>query len=304
MAKHYHYHFYPDDEKILSFRPRVVFSGTLNSGKGWSSNVHRHNFCEIMYVSNGEGIINIESEQHSIKTGDIVVYNSGVFHDEKSLGDEISILFFAVDNLQIPGLAEGCIVPIDACPVIEAGSYDDVLKSFLSVMIDELTQKKAHYKAISTNIATMFCYYILRLYEVKVENPRHVEICNEAMQYIEDNYQSDISLDSIASSVHLSKYHFVRIFKETLGISPMKCLLRIRLANAKDLLGRTELSIREIAMSVGYENALTFSRVFKNSEDISPTDYRNNVRDFMMPIDVPTDVPAKDLVHADFVPYI
>ena len=275
-----HFHYYPDDEKILSFRPRVVFSGILNAGEDWHGSVHSHNFCEIMYITKGSGTISIENEQYSIKVGDIVIYNSGVFHEEKSVDREFSVLFFAVDNLHIPGLADGCIVPIDACPVIEAGSYDDTLKSFLSVMLKELTQKEAHYKAISTSIATMFCYYILRLYDVKIENPRHVEICNDAMKYIEENYSCDISLGSIAKSVHLSKYHFVRIFKETLGVSPMKCLLRVRLSTAKDLLGSTDKSIKEIAMDVGYENALTFSRVFKNSENISPTDYRNNVRGF------------------------
>ena len=275
-----HYHFYPDDEKILSFKPRVVFSGTLNVSEDWSASVHRHNFCEIMFITCGACTIKIENEQYTVKTGDIVVYNTGVFHEEASLGGDFSVLFFAVDNLQIPGLTQGCIIPFDANPIIEAGSYDDVLKSFLSVMVDELTAKRAHYKAISTNIATMFCYYILRLYDVKVENPRHVEICSEAMQYIEDNYRSDINLDTIASSVHLSKHHFVRIFKEIQGISPMKYLLRVRLLAAKDLLGRSDLSIGEIAMAVGYENALTFSRVFKNAEDISPTEYRNNVRGF------------------------
>jgi len=275
-----HFHFYPDDEKILSFRPRVVFSGTLNAGEKWTGSVHSHNFCEIMYITRGKGVIAIENEQYTVKMGDIIVYNSGVFHEEKSHDKEFSILFFAVDNLQIPGFLEGCIVPVGASPVIEAGSYDDMLKAFLSVMVDELTQKKAHYKAISTSIATMFCYYILRLYGVKIENPRHTEICNEAMKYINENYQSDISLDTIASSVHLSKYHFLRIFKETLGISPMKRLLHVRLSAAKDLLGRTDLSIKDIAMAVGYENALTFSRVFKNSENISPTDYRNNVHGY------------------------
>jgi len=98
----------------------------------------------------------------------------------------------------------------------------------------------------------------------------------------------------------MSKYHFIRIFKETLGISPMKCLLRIRLANAKDLLGRTELSIGDIANAVGYENALTFSRVFKNSEDISPTEYRNNVRGFMLP----TVAPSKEIDQMESLPYI
>jgi len=137
-----HYHFYPDDEKILSFRPRVVFSGTLLVNEDWAATVHRHNFCEVLYINCGACTIKIENEEYSAKAGDIVVYNTGVFHEEESLGGEFSSLFFAVDNLQIPGLPEGCIVPLDAYPIIEAGSYDDVLKSFLSVMVDELTQKK------------------------------------------------------------------------------------------------------------------------------------------------------------------
>jgi len=275
-----HLHFYPDDERILSFRPRVVFSGTLVAGEKWAAGVHSHNFCEILYIAKGAGVVSMENEQFPVKTGDIIVYNSGVFHEENNLDEEFAILFFAVDNLHVPGLAEGCLVPAGACPVIEAGSYDDVFKSFLSVMVDELTQKKSHYKAISTNIATMFCYYILRFYDVKTENTRHTDICNEAMKYIDENYKSDITLDTIVSNVHLSKHHFVKIFKETLGISPMKYLLHVRLLAAKELLGHSKLSIKDVAMSVGYDNALTFSRVFRNSENISPTDYRRNVHGY------------------------
>lgn len=277
-----HHHFYPDDKKILSFRPHFVFSGILNCGGNWSNGMHAHNFCEIMHITSGTGATHTESGQYSFKAGDIVVYNSGVLHEEWSLGDDLSILFFAVDNLHIPGLAEGCLIPTDASPVIEAGNYADVLKTFLSVMLDEITQKEAHYKAISTNIATMFCYYILRLYDIKVENPHQTDLCNKAKQYIEDNFNQDISLDTIAGSIHLSKHHFIRIFKEAMGISPMKYLLDVRLEAAKVLLGRTDKSIKEVAGEIGYENALTFSRVFKNSENISPTEYRKRVRDYTL----------------------
>jgi transcriptional regulator GlxA family with amidase domain len=60
----------------------------------------------------------------------------------------------------------------------------------------------------------------------------------------------------------------------------MKYLLHVRLLAAKELLGHTMLSIKDVAMNVGYENALTFSRVFRNSENISPTDYRRNVHGY------------------------
>jgi transcriptional regulator GlxA family with amidase domain len=78
----------------------------------------------------------------------------------------------------------------------------------------------------------------------------------------------------------MSKYHFIRVFKETTGVSPMKHLLSVRLSAAKALLRRTDLSVQEIAKEVGYENALTFSRVFKNSEDIAPSEYRKKLRSY------------------------
>ena len=280
-----HLHFYPGQEKVIGFKPRVIFSGILNGKKGWSAVMHRHNFCEIMYVTAGQGFLSIEGKQYSLRTGDVVVYNTGVFHKESCIGDELSILFFAVENVRIPGMIDGCIVPPDACPVIEAGSYDDVLKSFLSVMVTELNEKNAHYKAISTSIAGLFCYYILRLYDIKVENHLLTDVCSKAKEYIDQNYQQDINLDNFASNFHVSKYYFVRTFKEHTGLAPMKYLLYVRMSAAKELLARTDMPIAKIAYEVGYLSALNFSRVFKNSENISPTEYRNNAQGYSDRID-------------------
>ena len=276
-----HLHFYPNQEKMISFKPQVIFSGILNGGKDWSGGMHRHNFCEIMYITAGQGCLFIEGVEFSVRMGDIVVYNTGVFHEERCTGDEISILFFAVGNIRIPGLSDGCIVPPGASPVIKAGSYDDVLRSFMSVMVTELNEKSVHYKAISTNIASLFCYYILRLYDVKAENLTLTGVCRKAKDYIEENYQQDINLDTFAANFHVSKYYFVRTFKEHTGLAPMKYLLYVRMAVAKDLLSRTDMPISKIAHEVGYLSAPNFSRVFKNSENISPTEYRNSVRGFL-----------------------
>jgi len=275
-----HLHFYPSDEKVLSLRPRVFFSGLINCDLTWSSDIHRHNFCEIMYISEGEGKAHIENEAFTFKTGDVVIYNTGVLHLEKSMSDHLSILFFAVGDLQIPGLPNGFIIPADAQPVIESGRYDDVLKSFLLNMVDEHTNKKTHYKAISTHIASMICYYLLRLYDIKAENPTHIKVCEQAKKIINANYHTTIDLDTIVDSIHFSKHHFVRVFRETVGMSPMRYLLNTRLSAAKDLLGNTDMPIQLIANNVGYENALTFSRVFKNNENISPTEYRNSIRSY------------------------
>jgi AraC-like DNA-binding protein/mannose-6-phosphate isomerase-like protein (cupin superfamily) len=273
-----HLHFYPTQEKSIVFHPHIVFSGTLKAGPGWRNGEHRHSFCEIMYVAGGTGLVCIDEQRYEIKTGDVVVYNAGLFHEEWNTGAELHILFFAVDNLRIPGMGDDCVVPDGVCPVIGSGSFDDVLKNFLSVMVNELERKQAHYLAISTSIATMFCHYIFRLYNIKTENPQQTDVCNRAKQFIDSYYNSDISLDTLAGNVHMSKYHLIHIFKENTGMTPMKYLLHARMTAARDLLRRTELPIGEIAGMVGYGNVLAFSRVFKNSEGVTPTDYREKSR--------------------------
>ncbi|MCL2254046.1 MAG: AraC family transcriptional regulator [Lachnospiraceae bacterium] len=277
-----HLHFYPKSEKTTSLKPRVIFSGLLNGKDNWSNGVHRHNFCEIMYISTGEGAITVDNREYPVSTGDIIVYNTGIFHEERCTGDELKILFFAIDNLCIAGMRDGCIVPDDACPVFKSGSYDDVFKTFLSVMVTELSEKEAHYKSISTSIATLFCYYILRLYEVKPEQSPYMNICDKAKKYLDENFHKEISLVSLAGAFHISKYYFVRIFKEHIGLSPMKYLLFVRIEAAKDLLISTDMPIAKIGESVGYDNVTAFNRVFKSSENISPSEYRANAKSIII----------------------
>ena len=273
-----HFHYYPNQEKLMHFKPKLIFSGVLNCGPNWQSTRHRHNFCEIMYVSAGSGSIKTATGEYAIRQGDLVVYNTGEWHEESCGETKLSLLFFSLENIQIQGMEEGCLIPLEACPVIDSGSYDDVLKSFLLIMVKELREKEPYYKAISTNLAILIVYFILRLYSVPLANHEQNEMCEKAKRYIEKNYRMDITLDHLASALHISKYHFLHTFKEITDISPMKYLLFVRMREAKALLSQTNLSILEIAGAVGYENAPTFSRVFKKSENITPLEYRSHTQ--------------------------
>ena len=97
----------------------------------------------------------------------------------------------------------------------------------------------------------------------------------EALNYIEQNFQNDISVEGIASFCGLNRTYFGRIFKETVGSSPQQFLLNYRMAKAAELLKLTSLSISDIGNAVGYPNQLHFSRAFKNVYGISPREWRN-----------------------------
>ena len=97
----------------------------------------------------------------------------------------------------------------------------------------------------------------------------------EAINFIQEKYSTDISVEEIADSSGLNRSYFSRIFKETFNVSPQKFLLQYRMNKASELLKQTMLSIGEIASMVGYENQLHFSRAFHNTFGVSPSGYRD-----------------------------
>lgn len=105
----------------------------------------------------------------------------------------------------------------------------------------------------------------------------------EALAYIEQNFQNDISVEDIAAACGLNRSYFGKIFKEALGKTPQEFLLNYRMVKAAELLRLTGLSIGDISNAVGYANQLHFSRAFKNLYGLSPREWRNQNRVITQP---------------------
>ena len=97
----------------------------------------------------------------------------------------------------------------------------------------------------------------------------------EALYFIEQNFQNDISVEDIAAFCGLNRSYFGKIFHDTIGKSPQEFLMSYRMQKATELLKLTQLSIGDIGNAVGYPNQLHFSRAFKNVYGVSPREWRN-----------------------------
>ena len=95
-----------------------------------------------------------------------------------------------------------------------------------------------------------------------------------AKDYIRSNYNRDISLDDVSRAVNISPYYFSKIFKENTGENFIEYLTNIRIDKAKELLGTTEYSMKEICSMVGYSDPNYFSRSFKKNVGVTPTEYK------------------------------
>lgn len=98
----------------------------------------------------------------------------------------------------------------------------------------------------------------------------------EAMSFIEQNFQNDITVEDISEFCNLNRSYFGKIFHDSVGVSPQQFLINYRMTKAAELLKLTKLSIRDISNAVGYPNQLHFSRAFKKVYDVSPKQWRND----------------------------
>jgi len=104
---------------------------------------------------------------------------------------------------------------------------------------------------------------------------------HEAITFIEQNFQNDISVENIADNCGLNRSYFGKVFKDAIGRTPQEFLLNYRMTKAAELLKLTHLSVGDTGKAVGYENPLHFSRAFKNVYGVSPREWRtaNQVRE-------------------------
>jgi two-component system response regulator YesN len=122
-----------------------------------------------------------------------------------------------------------------------------------------------------------FNAYIDAICNLSADRKDNHFLVNHMMEYISNHYYSDISLDELAKNHYfLDPSHLSRLFKKVTHKNFSEFLLEVRMEKAKDLLEHRDLSITEIAGSVGYNDASYFAQLFKKFFGYTPGQYRKS----------------------------
>jgi AraC-like DNA-binding protein len=136
-----------------------------------------------------------------------------------------------------------------------------------------------HYLYVSQTIR-----YLLGMFTLLQSEPRQDEMKNmyveRAIQYMTEHLQSFITLDELAEHVGVSKPHFIHLFKQITGYSPIDYYLRLKIQRSCQYLDLTCHSIKEISTFIGIADPYYFSRVFRKVMGQSPSAYRNLKRNW------------------------
>ncbi len=109
------------------------------------------------------------------------------------------------------------------------------------------------------------------------ERNRAAQVIDRICQYIEDHLHEDLSLVRLAEIHYFNPSYLSRFFKQERGINLSEYIDKCRIRRAKELLRNGDLKIREVAASVGYEAAHSFTRFFKKATGMTPQEYRDRL---------------------------
>ena len=229
---------------------------------------------QILYVANGKTHFWFDGKEKIVSAGHMVLYKP----------EEIQkYVYYLEDNPEVfwihfTGSDVKNILAYHGISLDEHVFYCGVLpdyKALFRKIIQELQLCRYGYEDY---IASLFNDILLLVdrqqHEQKKATGNVQEQIERAAAYFNENYNTKISIDDYAESLHISTNWFIHNFKQYAGMSPAQYILSLRMVNAQSLLERTTYNIKEISEIVGYENPLYFSRVFKKEIGKSPAQYR------------------------------
>lgn len=263
------------DIKNLSFQLESITKSKYDSD--WHSTLHTHPFTELFYVVDGKGEFNIQGQRFPVKANDFVIINPQVEHTELSSPDEpLEYIVLGIKGLSFSNLT----------PVSEGGhpfsffnlrdEQKDILR-YLNAMVQEATSQSMSYELVCHNLLEILLIKILRHQHFDLEVGKQSKATKDISfikHYLETYYHESIQLEDLASMTHLSRFYISHSFKKEIGMSPMEYLIDIRIKESKILLRTTNYSISQVADIVGFTTPTYFSKQFRKSTGISPTDYR------------------------------
>ena len=156
-----------------------------------------------------------------------------------------------------------------------APAFNENLEPLFHII--ETSNLKPFEKERSNSRLYLLLSYYMEYYP-KIDDASKTEYVLSAREYIENNYWKDqLTVSEIVDFIKIERTYLFRLFKEATGMSLLNYLTSYRVQRACYLLQYSGLSVKSIACSVGFNDQLYFSKVFKKATSDSPSEYRKKL---------------------------
>lgn len=242
---------------------------------------HWHRSIEMTYVLKGSGQFSINGSTLNVQAGDLVLINDGDVHscliDFLSGNDAISVIipysFISAIHGNIGKLSFTLDTGHKKYPVL-INLFREMYETFSNKLTDPYYQFKLN--AIINDIVYLLYKYFYQEFFIKkdITSKRYQERCQLIVQYIDEHFQEELSLQYVATLFGISKEHLARTFKDYIGITFKNYLTKIRMDHAFKMLVGTDLTLTQISLDSGFSDCRSFIQNFKKVYGTTPLKYR------------------------------
>ncbi|MGE5599833.1 MAG: AraC family transcriptional regulator [Bacteroidota bacterium] len=249
---------------------------------------HWHTEVELVRVLEGALRVGINDEVRTLREGEMAIVASRAVHsyETDARGSLAAIIIFRPEVVGCPGgwpSDSRFLTPfIDGRRLesMEASVCQRMQEDLLAIMREKEEGGEAADLFIRSRILD-FCGLALRHLprcQLNTVEERRKLLALERMRvvldYLERNYMNPITIKDAADQIHLSVFHFARMFKKTMGLSFKDYLDGLRIDKTEALIRDTGLPMTEIALECGFQSVRTFNRVFKATKGCVPSSLR------------------------------
>lgn len=254
---------------------------------------HWHEAIEIVYSLEDNLNVGVNNEIYTLNSKDILLISGGDVHYFVQQPTKVKriILFIETSYFEIFTSTmknkrfTRLMTPYsDITKASKGHNLHSALETNILEIYSEYCTLSPGYKLALTARLSDILVLIMRYAPVEVYSTykksrqlSRLERLNQVFDFVDKNFDRNISLQEIAAIANYSPYHFTRFFKETTGMTFNQYISNYRVAKASEALVLTDELITDVAYRAGFESIKTFNRVFKQIKGVSPSAFRKAI---------------------------
>lgn len=258
------------EKKIRGFYHRNDHDGRYPLTYG----AHVHYHVELLYMKEGETKVFINSDEYTVRSGDLLVVFSNQIHGFTDIALRPKYELFIINPTIVPEFSDLLTSGEPELPVIFGACDHPRIISLVEILGACDDFPAANREALMRGYLLSLFGEILGMMSLKKTKNEENRALRSVISYCAQNYKKEISLAELEKNLHLSKYYISHLFGSKLGVRFNDYINSLRISEACRLLRNTDMSITEIAYSSGFGTLRTFNRAFMKQIDTSPSEYR------------------------------
>ncbi len=242
---------------------------------------HYHDTHQILYVTDGSAHITVNNEEYTLNEGSLIIISRMEAHSITSMNSDYAryeirispeIMSSTVKDLRLYSILLNRPVEFNRVMNVKKEEFAGIFQEITCEFNNEHTYKG---EMTSLLLGKLFISIYRKFPQMfSWANIPYFETVYKIQRKFEEELSENYKLSSLAQEYNLSKYYLSHIFKSVTGYSVMDYLKNLRIAKAKTLLAKSNISISEIVKICGFSDNNNFSRDFKAITGFTPRDFR------------------------------